>query len=149
MNCQDFQDMLTAYIDGELPDSQRQKLQEHLDGCETCRSQLQAYRRLKEDLDMIQFKEPTDAELQRYWQGIYNRLERGVGWMLFSAGAIVLLCYGVFKLLETLIRNPTVEWILKVGAVAMVFGLVVLFVSILRERLSLRKVDKYSREVEK
>ena len=31
----------------------------------------------------------------------------------------------------------------------MVFGLVVLFVSILRERLSLRKVDKYSREVEK
>ena len=98
---------------------------------------------------MIRFNEPTDAELSRYWSSIYNRLERGVGWILFSLGAIVLLCYGGFKLVEAVIRDPTIQWWVKGGVLALVFGTVVLFVSLLRERLAVRRVDKYSKEIER
>ena len=98
---------------------------------------------------MIEFKEPSDDELEKYWQSIYNRLERSVGWVLLSVGAILLLCYGGFELVEELIRNPSVAVAVKVGVVALVIGVVVLFVSLLRERLTVCKVDRYSKEVKR
>ena len=98
---------------------------------------------------MIKFKEPTDAELERYWKSIYNRLERGLAWILFSAGAIIVLCYGGFKLIEQVIKDPNIALLFKIGLTALVFGAVILFVSLLRERLTVRKVDKYSKEIER
>ena len=149
MNCEDYGPMLTAYVDGELSDEDRRRLDEHLAGCQRCRDQLAEWTALQEELAMIKFTEPTDAELQRYWSGVYNRLERGIGWILFSVGSILLLCYGAFKLIESVITDPTVAWVVKIGVVALMFGAVVLFVSLLRERLAVRKKDRYSREVER
>ena len=97
----------------------------------------------------MKFKEPSDAELERYWSSIYNRLERGLGWILFSVGAIILLCYGAFRLLESVIVNQSVALGLKIGIVAISFGIVILFVSLLRERLVVRKADKYSKEIKR
>ncbi len=149
MSCNEFNGMAGAYLDGELPDEERRRFEEHLASCDACRTELAELRRLTEDLNMMRFKEPGDEELQRYWAGVYNRLERGIGWILLSAGAILTLCYGAFKIIEEMIRNPTVSVILKVGVCALIAGLVVLFVSLLRERLVVRKVDRYSREVER
>ena len=109
----------------------------------------EGFAELKAGLAMIKFKEPTDAELERYWRGIYNRLERGLAWILFSVGAIIVLCYGAFELLEEMIKDPSIALILKIGVGALVLGGVALFVSILRERLAVRAKDKYSKEVER
>jgi len=141
--------MAGAYLDGELPEEDRRRFEEHLASCDACRTELDELKRLTEDLNMMRFKEPGDEELQRYWAGVYNRLERGIGWILLSAGAILTLCYGAFKIIEEMIRDPAVSVILKVGVCALIAGLVILFVSLLRERLVVRKVDRYSREVER
>jgi len=149
MSCEQFEPLISAYVDGELPAEQSRQLEEHLAACERCTRELAEVRALKEQLAMMKFKEPTDAELRRYWSSIYNRLERGLGWMLFSAGAIILLCFGGFKLVEEIIRDEKVALAVKVGVVALVFGVVVLFVSVLRERLTVRRKDRYSREIER
>jgi len=149
MNCDEFKPMLTGYVDGELSAELRAALEQHLDGCEACKRELASLSRLKEELAMMKFKEPTDVELERYWHSVYNRLERGLGWVLFSLGAIIVLCYGGFKLVEEIVRDPGVTVLLKVGVVALVFGTVILFVSLLRERLAVVKVDRYSKEVER
>jgi len=149
MSCNEFNRMAGAYLDGELPEEERRRFEEHLASCDACRTELDELKRLTEDLNMMRFKEPGDEELQRYWAGVYNRLERGIGWILLSAGAILTLCYGAFKIIEEMIRDPAVSVILKVGVCALIAGLVVLFVSLLRERLVVRKVDRYSREVER
>jgi anti-sigma factor RsiW len=149
MNCEDFRAMITAWVDGELPGERQGLLQEHLAGCEGCRRELAEVRALKEELSMIRFSEPTDAELARYWKSVYNRLERGLAWILLSIGTIVLLCYGGFRLVEHLIRDPQIAWWVKGGVLAVVFGLAILVVSLLRERLAVRRSDKYSREVDR
>jgi anti-sigma factor RsiW len=149
MNCEDFKAMITAWVDGELPPERQETLQAHLAACEACRRELAEVRALKEELSMIRFAEPTDAELARYWKNVYNRLERGVAWVLLSVGAIVLLCYGGFRLVEHLIRDPQIAWWVKGGVLAVVFGLAILVVSLLRERLAVRKFDRYSREVDR
>ena len=141
--------MITGYLDGELSSDQAQRLQSHLSTCQDCTRELANLRDLKENLAMIKFKEPTDAELERYWKSVYNRLERGLAWILFSAGAIIVLCYGGFKLIEQVIKDPNIALLFKIGLTALVFGAVILFVSLLRERLTVRKVDKYSKEIER
>ncbi|MHC4561946.1 MAG: anti-sigma factor family protein [Planctomycetota bacterium] len=149
MNCEDVQPLITGALDDELSAQQQQDLDAHLASCESCRGDLEELKELKESLAMIQFTEPGDAELEKYWGGIYNRLERGVGWILFSAGAIVLLSYGSFKLIEEVIKDPTISWAVKIGLSALMAGTVIVFVSLLRERLTIRKTDKYSREVQR
>lgn len=149
MNCEDFRAMVTAWVDGELPPERQRMLEEHLAGCEGCRRELAEVRALKEELSMIRFVEPTDAELARYWKSVYNRLERGLAWVLLSIGTIVLLCYGGFRLVEHFIRDPQIAWWVKGGVLAVVFGLAILAVSLARERLAVRKADKYSREVDR
>ncbi len=149
MSCQEFKPMITGYLDGELSPEQDQRLQSHLSTCQECSGELANLRDLKENLAMIKFKEPSDAELDRYWKSIYNRLERGLAWILFSAGAIIVLCYGGFKLIEQTIKDPNIALLFKIGLTALVFGAVILFVSLLRERLTVRKVDKYSKEIER
>jgi anti-sigma factor RsiW len=141
--------MITGYLDGELSPQEQDRFEEHLASCPSCAEELAQTRRLKEELAAMEFREPTDAELERYWRSVYNRLERGIGWILFSIGAILLLCYGGFKLIEEVVRDPQVATILKVGVVALLFGAVVLFVSLLRERLAVSRADRYSREIER
>ena len=149
MSCEELKPMLTGYVDGELSAEQRARVEEHLAGCAGCRREAEQLRRLGEELSHMEFAEPSDEELERYWQGVYNRLERGVGWVLLSLGSIVLLCYGGFRLVDSLVRDPAVSVVLKVGVLALVFGAAVLFVSLLRERLAVRKVDRYSKGVKR
>ena len=149
MSCEDSQYLITGYVDDELSADQQRELEAHLADCPNCRDELAEMKTLKEGLAMMTFKEPGDAELERYWRGIYNRIERGIGWILSSLGAIALLCYGAFTLVEEVITDPTIAWIVKIGVSALLAGVVVLFVSLLRERLMLRKTDKYSKEVQR
>jgi len=83
-----------------------------------------------------------------YWTSVYNRLERGIGWILFSIGAIILLFFGGYKLVEGIIQDASVPLILKIGILSVLGGLVVLLVSLLREQLFVRKRERY-REIEK
>lgn len=149
MTCEDLKPLLAGYVDGELPAKDRAKVEEHVRTCESCAHELEDLRSLSEELGAMEFAEPTDAQLARYWRGVYNRLERKLGWTLFTVGAVVLLCYGGFQLVEETVTDPQCAIALKVGVVAIVAGAVVLFVSILRERLAIRKHDRYSREVDR
>ena len=147
MSCDEFKPMMMGYLDGELQPEQRVRFENHVAACGDCALELAEFRKVKEELAMMNFQEPSDAELERYWHSIYNRLERGLGWILFSLGAIVLLCYGGFKLVEEMVKDPNVALLVKAGVLALVFGVVILFVSLLRERLTVWKVDRYSKEV--
>jgi predicted anti-sigma-YlaC factor YlaD len=149
MNCEDYRQWISGYLDEELDAGRREQLQQHLQTCEACRRELEELVQIKENLAMIHFKEPLDADLDRYWSNVYNRLERGVGWICFSLGAILLLCWGAFEMIEEVIQDPAVSMIVKIGMVALIVGTVILFVSLARERLMIQRKDKYSREIER
>lgn len=149
MTCQDHEHLLTGYVDGELSDDHRRGVETHLQECADCRRQLEELVSIKEQLTMIKFKEPSEMELERYWSGVYNRLERGVGWILLSLGAIVVLSLGTIEMIQEMTGNQQLSPYLKFGVFSLIIGCVTLFVSVFRERLSVKKTDKYSREVEK
>ena len=143
MACHDYKDLMMGYLDDELSDEQKRRFEEHLAGCPECAGELKEFRRLKAITDEVTLMEPEDRLWQDYWSGVYNRIERGVGWAVFSVAAILLTIYGGFRAIEEIVRDPHVELIFKMGLLALLAGLAILFVSVLRERIYFWKKDRY------
>ena len=143
MTCHNYKDLMMGYLDNELTDEQRRQFEEHLAGCGECAGELEEFKKLKAITDEVTLVEPEDRMWQEYWDGIYNRIERGVGWIILSIAGILLVIYGGFKIIEELIKDPDVETIFKIGLLALIAGLAILFVSVLRERLYFWKKDRY------
>jgi len=143
MTCQNYKDLMMGYLDNELEDEQKRTFEEHLKSCQDCTRELEGFRKLGQITDGVTLMEPEDRIWEQYWTSIYNRIERGIGWILFSVAAILLMIYGGFKAIEEIIRDATIGLILKCGLLALIAGLAVLFVSVLRERLYFWKRDRY------
>lgn len=143
MTCQDYKDIMMAYLDNELSDEQKQAFEEHLKTCQHCSSELAEFKKLKTITEDVALVEPEDRMWQQYWDSIYNRVERGVGWIVFSVAAISLTIYGGYRMIETIVKDPTVEISLKTGLLALIAGLAILFVSVLRERIYFWRKDRY------
>lgn len=143
MTCQNYKNLMMGYLDNELEEEQKKAFEQHLASCPECAAELEEFRQLKQITDEVTLVEPEDRIWQQYWANIYNRIERGVGWILFSVAAILLIIYGGFRAIEEIIRDPTVGVILKIALLALIAGLAVLFVSVLRERLYFWKKDRY------
>jgi len=143
MTCHDYKDLMMGYLDNELSNEQKRQFEEHLTGCSECKTELKEFRKLKAITDEVTLVEPEDKIWQDYWSGVYNRIERSVGWIVFSVAAILLTIYGGFKLIEEMIKDPNIETMLKVGLLALIAGLAILLVSVLRERLHFWQKDRY------
>jgi predicted anti-sigma-YlaC factor YlaD len=132
-----------GYLDNELSNEQRNRFEEHLAGCPECAGELKEFQKLKAITDEVTLVEPEDRIWQDYWHGIYNRIERSTGWVIFSVAAILLTIYGGFKLIETIVTDATTGMLLKLGLLALIVGLAILFVSALRERMYFWSKDRY------
>jgi predicted anti-sigma-YlaC factor YlaD len=143
MACEDYKDLMMGYLDEELSAEQIRRFEEHLTACKQCTVQLQEFRQLKAITDQMTLVEPEDRLWQQYWDGLYNRIERGIGWIIFSVAAILLTIYGGFKAIEALVTDPTVGLLLKIAMLALLVGLAILLVSVLRERIFFWSKDRY------
>jgi len=143
MTCQDHKDLMMAYLDDELDEPQRKAFEEHLASCPACAREMKEFARLKQVTDSVTLVEPEDRLWEQYWGGVYNRVERNIGWTLFSVAGILLVIYAGFKAIEDLVRDPAVGLLLKIGLLGLIVGLAILFVSILRERIYFWSKDRY------
>ena len=144
-----YKSLLMGLLDNELSQEEKKSLEIHLKECSECRKELKEFNKMKGVMKNMKYKEPPDEVWEKYWSRVYNRLERGLGWILTSIGAIILLFYGGFKAVESLIKDPTLAVFLKVAILILLAGVVILFVSIIRERIFTYKRDKYAREVKR
>ncbi len=136
-------ELLAGYVDSELTEQERRDFEAELAGNPELRSELAEFERLKEVTGMAKYADLPDEVWESYWQSIYRKLERGIGWILFSIGAIVLLGFGLYEGLSELYLNPAQPLWLKVGVTATGGGFVFLLVSYARERLFAYKRDRY------
>jgi hypothetical protein len=140
-----FKPLLMGYLDEELTKSEILRVENHLKECPDCSLELENFRRLKGATRNMRVLMPDEKYWEDYWSHIYNRLERRIGWILTSLGAILLISYGLYEVLARFFLGPNVPWILRLGILALVVGMGALIISVLRERLFLLKFDKYER----
>lgn len=140
---QRFQTLLMKAIDGEISADEQGEFQRFIERDSACKKEWQQLKKLKEVTNSMNFKSLPGEAWDNYWLNVYNRIERGLAWILFSVGSIILLTYGGFKAVESIIADPKLAWIVKAGILLTVGGLVTLLASVIREKLFTRKSDPY------
>ena len=148
MNCQKAIILVSGKLDGELTPQQERELDLHLQSCPVCTKECQELSKLKEVTTDMRFTDLPDRFWAGYWNNIFNRLERGIGWILLSVGAIILTAFGAWELLNKFFLDETIPIILRLGVAVGSLGLITLLVSVLREKLFARKHERY-KEVER
>ena len=144
----DKRELLAGYIDGELSDKERQELELELEKNPELKAELKEFKKLKEVTGMVRYADLPDEVWENYWQSLYRKLERGLGWIFLSIGAIILICLGLYQFFKQLYIDPQTPLIVKISITAVCIGVAILLVSFGRERIFAYKRDRY-REVKK
>ncbi len=135
--------LLMSGLDGELPAEQREELERLLGSDAAARAEWERLVLLKEVTETMKLRQPPDKVWNEYWESVYVRLERGIGWILASLGAIVLISYGLWMAAQELIADTEMPLYVKGAILATTVGVVVLFVSVLREKLFVGRRERY------
>ncbi|MDX1578161.1 MAG: hypothetical protein R3266_06740 [Gemmatimonadota bacterium] len=138
-----LQQLMMAEVDRELSDAGRAELKAALESDPELRDELESFKKLKEVTDAMTPLRPPGETWDRYWEDVYRRIERGIGWVLVSIGAIIVGTWGSWQFVRQLLGDTTMPGYVRWSVLVLIAGLVILFVSVLRERLFMGKRDPY------
>jgi ferric-dicitrate binding protein FerR (iron transport regulator) len=136
-------ELLMRALDEELSPQEQTELDRLLADDPTLRAERERLGRLKEVTGEMKLRNPPEQLWDDYWNSAYSRLERGIGWLLVSFGVIVVGGWATWQFVTELIADTEMPPLLKAGILAGSLGLVILTVSVLRQRLFVRKTDPY------
>ena len=142
------QQLMMASLDGELAEGERAELDRALEDDDALRAEWDSLQELQEVTRMTRILTPSDEIWGGYWESVYNRLERGAGWLLAGIGGLVLALYGLWTWLQTILADSSLPGLVKVAIFCLVAGLLLLALSALRERIFTHRHDPY-KEIER
>ena len=135
--------LIEKKTDKLIDDDELLILNKHLETCEECRNDLKEVEEMEKLIKMHRYRSPEDKIWTKYKGGFYAKIERGIGWIFFSIGIIVLLISGMFYFIRDFLFDPSVSLVLRLGVSALIIGFVILLVSIIRERVFFNKRERY------
>lgn len=141
-------ELLMRALDDELDSAQRDELERLLSDNPELREEWKHLSRLKEVTANMKLRNPPEEVWDGYWTSVYSRFERGLAWILVSIGAIVFGSWGAWAVVRDLMADNDLPTFVKWGILALIVGLVMLLVSVLRHRIFVSKSDPY-KEIER
>lgn len=140
--------LMMAALDGEISPEDRAELDRILERDETLREEWEKMGRVKDLTSGLAFREPPEEVWEGYWRSVYNRLERGIAWILVTLGVVVLSTWGIWKWLQVLFEDRSIPIWVKIALLAVAAGLLLLLLSTVREKYFTWRRDPY-REIER
>jgi hypothetical protein len=134
---------MMAALDGELAPEQQADLDRLLAADAELRSEWDRLVRVKEVTGVMSYTEPPEEVWETYWVSVYNRLERGLGWILLCLGTLVLLGFGIWEGVGALLADADLPAFVKIAVFVAAFGGTILLFSVVREKLFTRRRDAY------
>jgi predicted anti-sigma-YlaC factor YlaD len=139
MVCTRFQTDGMRLLDGEMSEEEKAEYQSHVGACQDCRVELASLGRVVELTDELKLRTPDDEFWEGYWESIYRRSERSVGFFLLITGIMAVLLYGIVRA----VTSPGFLSYEGISVTVILVGLVVIFMSVARERYHESKNDPY------
>ena len=136
-------ELMMRALDGEISEVQHAELEGLIASDESLRLEWERLTMVKQTTSEMELQQPPDELWEGYMDSVYRRLERGIGWIMLSVGAVVLISYGLWQGIKELIGDLTVPWFVKGGVLALLIGIVILVVSVIREKYFVFKDDPY------
>ena len=135
--------LIEKYFAKELTSDEQTEFNDLIEKNNHFKNEFIEQKKMKEVLSNMTLKNPTNEFWDKYWLSTYNRLERGIAWIVISIGAVILLTYAAIEAVEKFLTNYSTPLIIKFGIASLVVGFVILLFSLIREKVSKSGKDKY------
>jgi hypothetical protein len=132
-------ELLSGYLDGELTQQERQRVDVHCASCKECEISLVEIRALRESLGKARLSDIDQGQWREMMNDTTVKTASGIGWMLFWGGILAAIGFGLIAF----ITDSSIGLWEKLIVSAIYGGLLALFISVLRQRWIERKTDKY------
>ena len=107
--------------------------------CESCRSELASLGRVVGLTNELRLRTPDDEFWEGYWDNVYRRSERRFGFLFVIIGVVALLLYTIVRA----VTSPDFLSYEGISVTIILIGLVVIFISVARERYHESRNDPY------
>ena len=141
--CAETNPMLSGYLDRELTQGDRQKIELILEECETCRKSLEEMKQLRQQIGGIHYKKMTLSEKDKLNREASGSVGSNLGQVLLLSGFVILYGTGAFYLLKDLILDGEAPAFVRIGVPTLFLGIGVLFFTVLYQRFQAAKTDRY------
>ena len=135
--------LMMGALDGELDAAEQAELDGLLAADPALQAEWARLKQVKEVTSTMALRSPPDEVWESYWSSVYHRVERGVGWILASVGAIVLLAYGLWTAAQHLMADTSIPTVIKAAVFMALLGTAIILVSVAREKWFVHRSDPY------
>jgi hypothetical protein len=124
------------YLDGEVGNEERSRIEASVESSTELRRELAVFRAMKNDLQTLKLDDggPNNS----VWDAVNRHLARPFGWVLLIVGALVWAAYGVYVYLT----SPAFLW-QKLATGGVGIGILLLLTSVIWERYRVWLTDPY------
>lgn len=141
--CGETEPILSGYLDGELTQGDRQRIELILDDCPTCQKNVEEMKQLRQHVGGIPYTKMTESEKNRISSEVNGSVGANLGQLLVLGGFVVLYGSGIFYLLRDLIQKEDAPAFVRFGLPTLFLGLGILFFTVLFQRIRASKTDRY------
>ncbi len=139
MSCNRFETDGMRLLDGEMSPQEKSSYEKHVMSCDDCKVELKDLGRVVDLTNELKLRTPDEEFWSTYWNGVYRKTERQTGFLLLMLGVVGALMIGIFKA----VTSPEFLTFTGISITAILVGLVVVFLSVVRERFHESKNDPY------
>ena len=133
------EELISGYLDGALPQMEAQRVRLHVEDCGACRTLLDELGALRETAMSTRFLAPGDDEWPELPKTRAGRFSRSVGWVVLIAWLMVTSGLALWRFVTA--SGDPLEIFLALGLPG---AILLLFVSVLLDRLRELKTDRYT-----
>lgn len=133
-------ELLSGFIDGELTQQDRQRVQVHVENCAECSKEVDELRVLRERVGKARLSDLDQDVWRETMDDTTVKASRGIGWLLLIGGVLLGAGVGVYEIIRSPSSMSLVEKLIVGGVYG---GMLLIFISALRQRLIERKTDRY------
>ena len=139
-NCEKINEMISGYLDDELVQGDQQRVEGHLKNCSACQQVFEDMRKLRDAVSKSSVEvQLSQEQLDLIMNDVPAKASAGIGWILLITGVICLASFAGWHFAI----DDEVPMLVKLFVCLIGFGLVSLFVSVLRQRLVAMKSDRH------
>lgn len=139
-NCDKMNELISGYLDEELVQGDRQKVEVHLRSCSSCRQVFDDMKKLRDAVSKSSVEvELSKEQLELIMNDLPAKAASGIGWIFLITGVLFLIGFATWHFAI----DDEIPMLVKLAVCGTGFGLVSLFVSVFRQRMLAMKTDRY------
>ena len=105
-NCEDIETLLSGYLDGELTQSDRQRVEVLMEDCEDCAKTFEEMKKLRGEISGIEYEHMTEADRLKAVKDPVAQTGASLGQILVIGGFIFFYGSCIYLALKEMLSDP-------------------------------------------